>query len=138
MQSRILIIDDDEVVLATTGALLQAAGYEVSTHVGPFGATSAIAESLPDLVLVDVEMPGLSGAVLTALVRGKAQFDGIRIYFFSSQDEEGLRASVEESGADGYILKGDREELQRRVAAVLAAPSPRTSPDRTVARPRED
>jgi DNA-binding response OmpR family regulator len=125
MQSRILIIDDDEVMLATTEALLQAAGYAVSTHLGAFGATSAITTFLPDLVLVDVNMPGLSGTGFAALVRGMARFDGIRIYFLSSQDEEGLRASVEESGADGYILKGDRAELLRRVAAVLAAPAAR-------------
>jgi CheY-like chemotaxis protein len=118
---RILIIDDDEVVLATTGALLEAAGYEVATHAGAFGATSAIRERRPDLILLDLDMPGLSGTGLAMLVRRTGHFDGIRILFYSSSDEACLRASVEETGVDGYVRKGDRVQLQRRIASALGS-----------------
>lgn len=119
--SRILIIDDDEVVLATTQALLQAVGYEVSTHTGPFGASSVISSTRPDLVLLDVNMPGLSGPGLAALVRRQTRAAGVRIFFYSSSDDEVLQASVDSTGADGYIRKGDRAELREEIARALGS-----------------
>lgn len=119
-RASILIIDDDEVLLATTQALLEAVGYEVRTHAGPFGATSVIMSTQPDLVLLDVNMPGLSGPGLVDVIRSKASAPASRIFFFSSSDDEVLRAAVEETGADGYLRKGDRTQLAQDVERALA------------------
>lgn len=116
---RILIVDDDDVILATTEALLEAGGYDVATHNGPFGASAAIMKIRPDLVLLDVNMPGLSGPGLATLVRGEAAAKDLRIYFYSSSEESVLREAVEETGADGFIRKGERSELHKKVAQAL-------------------
>jgi PleD family two-component response regulator len=116
---RVLIVDDDEVILATTEAILQAAGFDVSTHKGPFGASSKIVTTLPDLVLLDVNMPGLSGPGLAALVRDKPEAANVRIYYYSSSEDAFLQQKVEETGADGTIRKGDRSGLGEKVARAL-------------------
>lgn len=118
---KILIVDDDEVVLATTSALLTAAGYEVTTHAGPFGACVAVMKLEPDLVLIDLNMPGLSGSSLAELIRRESWAKPVRIFFFSSTDDAKMQALVEETGADGYIRKGDGIELRDKVANALGA-----------------
>lgn len=121
-RGKILIVDDDEVVLATTQALLSAAGYEVSTHAGAFGASSTIGKTRPDLLLLDVNMPGLSGPSLADLVRREPWARKLRIVFFSSGDDDVLQATVDQAGVDGYVRKGDRTELQQKISRSLAGP----------------
>ncbi len=118
---RILIVDDDEVLLATTGALLEAAGYEVATHSGAFGASRVILDTRPDLVLLDLNMPGLSGSGLAALLREREGGKDVRIFFFSSSDDEVLETAVKEAGAHGFIRKGDRAELWQKVGEALGS-----------------
>ena len=116
---RILVIDDDEVLLATTEALLAAADYAVETHHGAFGASAAIMKSRPDLVLLDVNMPGLSGPALAELVRARTWGERMRILFYSSSEAEELARAVAASGADGFVRKGDRASLLAEVARAL-------------------
>lgn len=117
--AKILIIDDDPLMLVTTRALLVAEGHEVSTHQGAFGGAALIAETRPDLVLLDVNMPGLSGPGLAEVLAENAELAGTRIFFFSSGDEADLARAARESGIDGYIRKGDREQVVHDVSRAL-------------------
>lgn len=119
MSRNILIIDDDPVLLMTTQALLAAEGYAVTTHDSGFGGLSMISQMRPDLVLLDIEMPGLSGPGLLDAIRGESDLSATKIIFFSSADEESLKNSVRNAGAYGFIRKGDREQLRREVANAL-------------------
>jgi CheY-like chemotaxis protein len=118
MRKKILIIDDDPRHLQTTRGLLENAGYEVVEHPKPFGTMEIIIKQRPDLVLLDVNMPGLSGDRLCALV--KAGHKAPAILLHSSNDEDILRQAVIQCGANGYVCKGDVATLRRKIAQVLA------------------
>jgi DNA-binding response OmpR family regulator len=118
LKKRILIVDDDKTILMTTQSLLQNAGFEVITHDTPFRTSELIRTWHPDLVLLDVNMPGLAGDRLCALIRGNKRIT-TKIFFHSSNDEITLRQAVAEHGADDYICKGDISGLRRKVGQAL-------------------
>src|SRR5262249_48633163 len=97
----VLLIDDDPHMLTTAGRLLEQHGVEVALHEGAFNATNAIARVQPDLVLLDINMPALSGDQLVPLLSRHRNARYVPIVFFSSNDEHSLRAMVRETGALG-------------------------------------
>lgn len=116
---RILVIDDDEAHLSSTRGILAAEGYEVFTHTQGFGATNRVKDLRPDLVLLDVNMPGLSGENLLAILQQNAATRDIAVAFYSSNDEDVLREAVRRYGAASYISKGNITALRSRVASLL-------------------
>ena len=118
-RQRILIIDDDHAHLTSTRGLLEAEGYEVHTHDQPFGSTNAIVAFDPHLVLLDVNMPGLSGDRLADVYRANARTRNVRVVLYSSNDEDLLRTSARRLQLHGYIPKGSPALLRNRVAAYL-------------------
>lgn len=117
---RILVVDDDRAHLESTRGILEAEGYEVHTHDQPFGSTTAIMKLRPDLVLLDVNMPGLSGEKLAEVYRGNAGIRDTCVMLYSSNDEDLLRTASRRLQLDGYICKGNPSALRLRVAAVLS------------------
>jgi CheY-like chemotaxis protein len=118
---RILIVDDDPTHLACARDLLEAEGYAVDVHQSGFGATERLILSRPDLVLIDVNMPALSGEGLVAILRRRVHAAGVRVLLYSSNDEDALRKAATRLEIDGYVCKGDPEELRRKVGRALAA-----------------
>lgn len=118
---RILVVDDDPKHLQTTREILELEGYVVMVHDTPFRTTELVNSTRPDLVLLDVNMPALSGDRLCSLIRANGNQREVPILFYSSNDEESLRFSVKRFGASGYVCKGDIAGLRRKVAQVLAA-----------------
>jgi len=116
---RILVVDDDHIHLLTTAELLEDEGYEVLVQGSPFGATERIMVTRPDVVLLDVNMPGLSGESLLPLLKARPQTRATPVVLLSSNDESALRAAALRLGADGYACKGDLPGL-RRVLQRLA------------------
>jgi DNA-binding response OmpR family regulator len=112
----ILVIDDDDLLLETTAELLQDDGWQVETHHGAFGATQKILAMRPALVLLDVNMPGLSGEGLLKVLGKRPDFQDYLIVLHSSNDEARLRATAAEFGLAGYIAKGDPAALSAKVA----------------------
>ncbi len=90
-------------------------GYIVFTHKGSFGATNAVRDLQPDLILLDINMPALSGDSLSTLLLSNDNIKHIPILFYSSNDEDSLRESVYKFGVSGYICKGNIFELKRKV-----------------------
>jgi CheY-like chemotaxis protein len=116
---RILVIDDDATHLLCTKELLEAEGYEVDVHQTTFGATEKVMQRSPDLVLVDVNMPALSGESLVALLRARERTRGVPVLLYSSNDEQALREAARRLGIEGWIPKGDVDQLRRKVAVAV-------------------
>jgi CheY-like chemotaxis protein len=121
---RILVIDDDETHLVCTKELLEEEGYDVQIHATAFGATEKVMSGRPDLVLVDVNMPALSGEGLVAVLRRREATRRIPILLHSSNDEDVLREAARRLGIEGYVCKGDPAQLVRAIAAALRVSAP--------------
>lgn len=117
---RILIVDDDDKHLVVTRDLLELEGYEVITHQNGFGVTNLVGLVRPDLVLLDVNMPALSGDSLALLLKSNENTKRVPIVFYSSNDEDSLRSSASAYGVRGYICKGDIHGLRSKVRSYLA------------------
>lgn len=122
-KKRILVVDDDRTHLFCAKELLEAQGYEVHLHPRPLGATELVMNLKPDLVLLDVNMPALSGETLALLLRARELTRDTPILLYSSNDEDALRSSAIRLGLgpDGWVAKGDPAALRRAVGRVLGA-----------------
>jgi CheY-like chemotaxis protein len=120
-KKKILIIDDEEMHLYTAKGLLESEGVEVSTYRGAFGATNSVRAVQPDLILLDVNMPALSGENLVSLIKPYSEEKKIPILFYSSNDEAMLRDLVAIHGVRGYVCKGDIPGLYEKVNQCLSS-----------------
>jgi CheY-like chemotaxis protein len=117
---KVLVVDDDTVHLVLTQELLAAEGYDALVHSTAFGATEKVIRERPQVVLLDVNMPALSGEGLVAVLRARGLMATTKVLLYSSNDEEALRRAAERLGVLGYVCKGDPEELRRKLARVFA------------------
>lgn len=119
MKQKIMIIDDNNLILEVIGDYFEEAGFTVVKRDQALGTSTAVYEEQPDLVLLDVNMPTLSGDELVGLIKDNNKKE-IKVFLHSEQDEWTLRKLVEKTGADGFFKKSDnREELLRIVQKAL-------------------
>jgi CheY-like chemotaxis protein len=123
----VLVVDDDPIVLEVTRERLESAGYVVHVREEALGTSQWSAEFQPDIVLLDVNMPALTGLDLAQLLKKRRATKDIAIILYSSLDSTELQAKVRATGAVGAIQKsGDTrrflEEFDR-----LAARAPQRS-----------
>jgi CheY-like chemotaxis protein len=120
--TKVMIVDDSEITLEVTEAALASAGYEVFALKSPLGLTAALYQRLPDLLLIDVDMPALSGSKVAQLVKSNKRFASLKVILYSSRSSEELEAAVNDSGSDGYVQKtGDASDLVRSLKRLLTA-----------------
>jgi response regulator NasT len=98
---QLLLVDDDELVLATFARGLRDIGYETSLATSGEEALTLVKNSLPDLILLDISMPGLSGIETAKALKN---FD-IPVVFLSAYDDRDTVKSAVEIGALGYLIK---------------------------------
>src|SRR5688572_17213478 len=120
----IVVVDDCEVTLAATAETLERAGYRVLTRDRPAGCVAMILQEKPDLVLLDVCMPTVSGDTLVKLFSKASPDSHTIILLYSALDEPLLRSKAKASGADGYIVKSnDTSAFVRAVKRWLRSPA---------------
>ena len=116
----ILVVDDSEVLLKITRLYLINAGFEVITRSRPIGTAAEILRMKPDIVLLDVLMPGLTGDKITKLIRESGV--ATKIVLHSGKENNELRELSIECGADGYIKKtNDNHEFINKVKSFLSS-----------------
>ena len=105
---KVIVIDDDPVTLELTQAMLESLGHEVVTLKSPIGAAAVLLRERPDLALVDVEMPGISGDDWLGLIREKKLLGedlSVDFVLYSGLPAEDLERLAKKTGALGAIHK---------------------------------
>jgi len=134
---RVLTIDDDEDARFALVSLLTTAGYDVCEASNGEAGLALALESPPDLILLDVVMPGMSGFEVTKALDTNPATRNIPIIFLSAQSEEEVLPELR-AGAIDFIRKPyKREELLMRIALVLRVRSLSEELDRTQIENRE-
>lgn len=121
MAEKILIVDDDADTLRLVGLMLQRQGYEVITASNGPQALQKAEEEEPDLVLLDVMMPGMDGYEVARRLRANPITASTPILMFTAKAQIDDKLVGFESGADDYLTKPTHPaELQAHVRALLA------------------
>ena len=117
MPSRVLIVDDEPSILATTAPLLRSRGYEVSTAMSAATCLESVERVGPDVIILDLGLPDMDGVELCRLLR-----DGrsTPIIVLSARGEEPDKVKALDAGADDYVTKPfGAEELLARLRVAL-------------------
>ena len=113
---RVLIVEDDRSQALFAQSVLHGAGMEALVHSDAEGVQQAIAEHHPDLILMDLHLPGLDGMRLTALIRQQPGQQLLPIVFLSGDPDPERQFEVLDSGADDFLSKPIRP--RHLIAAV--------------------
>ncbi|MEO8292941.1 MAG: response regulator transcription factor, partial [Actinomycetota bacterium] len=114
---RVIVVDDDPMLRSSVVELLEDLGFSVvaAAEDGERGVSLA-AEHRPDVVLMDLRMPGIDGIEATRRIRGAD--DTVQVVIYSAYSDAGFQAGAEEAGASRYLVKGCGPDL---LADVLRA-----------------
>lgn len=116
MAKKVLIVEDSPTQAAKTKFVLESKGYKVFLAAdGSEGITQADAVQ-PDLIVLDVYLPKLSGFEVCKLLKSNLQLRGIPIIMFSNENKLKNMVTAYEMGADYYVVKGEEGE---RVLTLL-------------------
>ncbi|HEX6827989.1 MAG TPA: response regulator transcription factor [Burkholderiales bacterium] len=114
----ILLIDDDRILLELLSDQLRAAGYRVVTAADGVAGLEAAARAQPDLVVLDVMMPGMSGWEVCERLRARS---AVPVIMLTARDEEIDKLRAFRLGADDYVtVPCSFAEVLARIGAVLA------------------
>jgi two-component system phosphate regulon response regulator PhoB len=118
--SKVLVIDDEPDVTGLVAYHLKAKGMAVEVVNDPLRSIGIARSFLPDLVILDVMMPGLSGLQVCRMLRSDPKLKKVPIIFLTAKVEESDRIQGFEAGGDDYICKPfSMKELMLRVQSVL-------------------
>jgi len=125
MPKKILVVDDDRVILKFVTNLLQREGHEVKTAEDGFAALNLLTAFTPDIMFFDLIMPKIDGDKLIKIVRNMPHLQHCYLVIVSAAVAE-IDFNFEDTGADSYIAKGPFSNMAEHILeAIEAADSPR-------------
>ena len=120
MKQLILVVDDNLANLKLACDVLACEGYRVLRAESAEQALGVLTESRPDLILMDISMPGMDGLTLTRKLKTVETTKGIIIVALTASAMKGDEARATEAGCDGYIIKPvDTRRFPDQVASFL-------------------
>jgi two-component system OmpR family response regulator len=126
-KSKVLIVEDEEALRFTLAHNLKREGYSVITAARGDDGLKMAREQTPDLILLDVMLPGVDGIQICRMLRRDSD---VPIIMLTALGGEGDRVAGLDTGADDYMPKPfGMRELMARVRALLRRSGPRASPD---------
>ncbi len=120
-KARVLVVEDEPKLAALMLDYLSAAGYDAHTLAHGNEVIGRVREQMPDLILLDVMLPGRDGISLCRELRGLPEFGDVPVVMLTARVEEADRLEGLEAGADDYICKTpfSPREVVARVKAIL-------------------
>ena len=118
--ARILVVDDSPTLLAGTSKILVSAGHEViPAESGEEGVSKSLSEK-PDLIVMDVVMPGISGFQATRTITSNPETQNIPIIMLTTKDQETDKVWARRQGAKDYVIKPpEAKDLLTKIDALL-------------------
>jgi two-component system phosphate regulon response regulator PhoB len=128
MAAQILIVEDEPAIQELIAVNLTRAGHQVRCVPDAEQAQALLREWMPDLLLLDWMLPGMSGLDFTRLLRSEARTRDVPVILLSARNEERDKIAGLEAGADDYITKPfSARELIARIAVILRRRVPQVS-----------
>src|ERR671910_3077669 len=125
MSARIMVVEDEEALTTLLRYNLDAEGYDVETVGRGDDADTRLKERVPDLVVLDWMLPGLSGIELCRRLRARPETAGLPIIMLTARGEESERVRGLATGADDYVVKPfSVPELLARTKSILRRVDP--------------
>ena len=125
MVANILIVEDEESILELIAINLHQAGFNPIRSLNAEYAENIISEALPDLIILDWMLPGMSGVEFAKRVRGNSNTKKVPIIMLTAKSDESNKLKGLEIGADDYMTKPfSPKELIARIKAVLRRKNP--------------
>ena len=120
-KARVLVVEDSVGVRELERVILEGAGYLVETAVDGLDGASRLRDDPADLVLSDVEMPGMDGFDLTRTIRRTKGWENVPVIIMTSRGEEHARQAGLDAGCSAYLLKNefDQEQLISTVRRLV-------------------
>ncbi len=120
MPGRILVVDDQDDILQTTALVLRKGGYDVETASKGLDALEAVRRGRPDLILLDIEMPGMDGWETLRLLRLEDSTRDIPVAMFSILFDVNEKIRALQLGAQEYVTKPfSVDDLLGRIEIVI-------------------
>jgi len=121
MSKRLLVVDDEPNLLRAVAACLRGEGFEVVTARSGAEALVRVAETVPDLIVSDIRMPGMDGYQLARQLRASARTALTPVVFLTAKDETADRIEGFRTGVDAYLTKPfEPDELVAVIHNILA------------------
>ena len=118
---RVLIVDDERQNRQLLEIMLEPEGFVVFTATGGVEALALVAREPPDVILLDVMMPGMDGYQVAAALKGAAATRNIPVVLLTGLDDHQARTLGRDAGADDFLSRPlDRAELCARLRKLVA------------------
>jgi two-component system cell cycle response regulator len=116
---KLLIIDDSELSLQLVSGVLHTAGYEVRTSTGVNELDATLGDWRPDVILTDVNMPGMSGVELCRRLKSAYETAHVPVVLFSALPHAELEVLARNCEADGFLCKSGLDQLVAELELLI-------------------
>ena len=119
-QTKVLLVDDEPNILVALEFLLKNEGYQVRKSLNGVEALKAMEQYIPDILVLDVMMPGMDGFEVAQKVRALPQYNNTRIIFLTAKGTQADRFKGYSNGAEVYLTKPfDNDEFISTINEVV-------------------
>ena len=107
----VLVCDDTRAIAQSIVFMLQGAGYRAQAVDCALDCVAVARKDTPDLIIMDIMMPGMDGATASGLMKDVPEIEGVPVVLLSAMPEDQVKVRAEDAGAAGYLLKPYRKNV---------------------------